>query len=162
MAERKINLRPASDADEEFLYELYCSTRQDEVAQFGWTTEQADAFLRMQFTARQAAYKIQFPSAVHDVIVFGGRPAGRLIIDRPGDKILLTDIAVLSEFQGNGVAGHIIRQLQKESATSGLPIILHVDKTNFRGFEFYLKRGFEITCETQLMWEMEWKGEPAG
>ena len=115
----------------------------------------------MQFTARQAAYKIQFPSAVHDVIVVGKSLLGRLITNRSGGKILLTDIAVLPEFQGNGVAGHIIRQLQKESATSGLPLILHVDKTNLRGFEFYLKRGFEITCETQLMWEMEWKGEPA-
>ena len=159
MTESQISLRPVSDADNEFLCELYCSTRSGEVSQFGWSPEQAEAFLRMQFTSRQMAYKMQFPLAVHEVIVLGETPAGRLITDRSAASILLTDIAVLPKFQGKGIATSIVRQLQHESSASGLPLVLHVDKVNLHAFNFYKKLGFEIDAETQLMYEMKWAAD---
>ena len=125
--EPNISRRTASETDDEFLFDLYCSTRSTEVAQFGWQPEQVEAFMRMQFTMRQRAYKMQFPSAVHEVIVFGKMPAGRLIVDRSGERILLTDIAVLPQLQGKGIASHLVRELQDEAAALGLPLVLHVD-----------------------------------
>ena len=154
--EPNISHRTASETDDEFLFDLYCSTRSTEVAQFGWQPEQVEAFMRMQFTMRQRAYKMQFPSAVHEVIVFGKMPAGRLIVDRSGERILLTDIAVLPQLQGKGIASHLVRELQDEAAALGLPLVLHVDKTNLYAFDFYRKLGFEAAGETQLMYEMKW------
>ena len=156
MTEPNISLRAVCDADNEFLFELYCTTRSGEVSQFGWPPEQADAFLRMQFTARRNAYKMQFPSAVHQVIVISETPAGSVIVDRSGANILLTDIAVLPHFQGKGIATYFVRKLQDESASSKQPLVLHVDKTNTYAFDFYKKLGFAVVCETQIMWEMRW------
>lgn len=152
----KISLRPVREEDPEFLYEVYFSTRQAEVEQFGWDRPQVEAFVRMQFNARQAAYKMRFPLAVHEVIIVGETPAGRLIVDRSDGQILLTDIAVLPQFQGKGVASHVVRGLQKEAATSGALLILHVDKINAYAIGFYKNLGFETVAETQLMNEMKW------
>ena len=156
MTESKITLRLVAASDDEFLRDLYCSTRRAEVAQFGWDQEQAEAFLRMQFASRRMAYKMQFPSAVHEVIVFGDTPAGHMIVDRSETKLSLIDIAVLKQFQGKGIASHLIYQLQNEAADSTKPLILQVDKTNKQAFDLYKKLGFVIEDESQFMYEMRW------
>ena len=156
MTESNITLRLVAASDDEFLRDLYCSTRRAEVAQFGWDQEQAEAFLRMQFASRRMAYKMQFPSAEHEIILFGEMPAGCMIVDRSETKLSLIDIAVLPQFQGRGIASHLVRQLQDESAKSAILLVLRVDKVNLHAFNLYKKLGFEVTGETQIMYQMTW------
>ena len=47
----EINCRRARPDVESFLYELYASTRSEEMAGWGWDTAQQEFFLNMQFTA---------------------------------------------------------------------------------------------------------------
>src|SRR5262245_24014367 len=42
-------LRPVAPGDEDFLFEVYVSTRADEVGAWGWDLDQQHGFLRMQF-----------------------------------------------------------------------------------------------------------------
>ena len=157
--EPNISRRTASETDDEFLFDLYCSTRSTEVAQFGWQPEQVEAFMRMQFTMRQQAYRRQFPSADHSIILVGDTPSGGLIVDRSDKRISLTDIALLPQFQGKGIATCFIRKLQQEAADASKPLALKIDKANTRAFDLYKKLGFTINGESQLMYEMEWVSE---
>jgi len=154
----KIKLRPAVDADRELLFAVYCSTRRAEVAAFGWDETQQDAFLEMQFTSRASAYKMQFPDAEHSVILFDEAPAGTLIVNRTKHSISLTDIAVLPEYQKNGIGTYVVEQLKGEAARSDMPLVLRVDKTNAAVKRFYERLGLAVTREAQILYEMEWRG----
>ena len=56
-----IGLRPATAADEPFLYRVYASTREDELRLVDWDDDQKAAFLTMQFSAQRSSYRQQFP-----------------------------------------------------------------------------------------------------
>ena len=89
-------VRPAAvtDADREFLVDLYGATRAEELAQVAWPPGQLDAFVRMQFAAQDAEYRRVNPRGQFDVVEVDGRPVGRLIVDRrPGD-IRVVDISL--------------------------------------------------------------------
>ena len=53
-----ITLRPIGPDDEAFLYRVYASTREEELAPLGWNEAQKTAFLRMQFTAQPGSIKL--------------------------------------------------------------------------------------------------------
>ena len=154
--EKVITLRPATDADEAFLLGVYGSTRAGEVAAFGWGETEQRAFLETQFSVRRRAYAMQFPDAKCSVVLCDGEPAGEIIVDRSNARIELTDIAVLPEFRGRGIATHLIGELQNEAAEAGLPLTLTVDRANANAFNLYSKLGFTVTAETELNFSMEW------
>ncbi|MGB7203490.1 MAG: GNAT family N-acetyltransferase [Pyrinomonadaceae bacterium] len=158
-ANQNITLRPATDEDREFLYEVYCSTRHSEVAQFGWDEVQNSAFLRMQFDMRERAYRMQSPAAEYSIIMFGTEHAGSMITESTDEKIVLIDIAVLPQYKRNGIAKHLIRQLQNVAAALGRPVVLHVDKLNSNALKLYKTLGFIISADNELMYEMEWQND---
>ncbi len=147
-----VELRDATDADDEFLYQVYASTRFAEVATFGWTPQQQDAFLRSQYQTQMMSYRMQMPDSVVSVVFFGGAAAGRLIVVRGADVINLVDIAVLPQFRRTGIAGTLIRQLQAE----GNPIELMVNRNNAGAIRLYSSLGFVITGGTELDILMRW------
>jgi hypothetical protein len=71
-------LRPATEADREFLLEVYASTREQELAQVAWREGARDAFVEHQFSAQDRHYRSNYPGATLDVIEVGGECAGRL------------------------------------------------------------------------------------
>ncbi len=154
-----ITLRRAETDHDEFLYALYAESRRAEVEGFGWDREQQDAFLRMQFTARQQAYRMQFPGAEHSIILAGAEAAGRLIVNRTAGQIVLTDIAVMPQFQNRGIGGFVVKQLMDEAAVSGIPLVLRVDIVNTAAIRFYRRLGFVVSSETDLLQEMRWAAE---
>ena len=48
-----LELRERKPEDESFLLEVYASTRLEELEGFGWDDNQKQAFIRMQFLARE-------------------------------------------------------------------------------------------------------------
>ena len=154
--EKKIKLAVAAESDGEFLCSVYAATRADEVRSFGWDDVQANAFLGMQFAMRTRSYEMQFPSAVTYVVLFGRTQAGSMIVERIDAYISLTDIAVLPEFRGNGIATYLIRVLQDEATASGKPLTLHVDKGNANALRLYESLGFVVANESDLSYSMQW------
>ena len=53
-------LRPITTDDTDFLYQLYASTRADEMALVNWPEQQKTDFLSMQFNAQHKYYQEQF------------------------------------------------------------------------------------------------------
>jgi ribosomal protein S18 acetylase RimI-like enzyme len=142
--------------DEGFLSDLYCSTRKDEVAGFGFDSDQQAAFLRMQYGAQTQHYRLHYPQADHRIILCDGRPIGRIYIDRAGAHLTLVDIALLPEFRRQGIGTALLRELKEEAARVGKAVRLHVLKTN-PAARLYEQLGFTRIGEDGVYLEMEFR-----
>ena len=126
----KITLRPVCPDDEVFLFELYSSTRIEEVTAWGWDTEQQEAFLKMQFAAQQQGYRVQFPQATHRIVLLNDCPMGRIITLSGEHEIRLIDIALLPEHRGVGIGTNLIQDILAEAKQTGKTVRLHVSRSN--------------------------------
>ncbi len=154
-----IALRPAQVTDESFLFELYASTRADEMALVSWNAAQQNAFLKMQFDAQTQYYRTQFPEADYRIILRDEQAIGRLIVDRSNGIILLMDISLLPEARSAGIGTALIQDLQAQAVETGRPLRLHVETFN-RALHLYERLGFSPIDESGIYYEMEWR--PAG
>jgi len=145
------SLRPMGAADGAFPYQVYASTRLEEMALVDWPPEQKEAFLRMQYDLRDRQYRAAYPEAVTEVILCGDFPAGAMITETRADAILLIDIALLPEFRGCGIGAAILRDLQKV----GKKVSLHVLRNNPAG-HLYSRLGFVTVAEDSMYLTMEW------
>ncbi len=151
-----ITVRPIRAEDEEFLFDVYASTRLDELAALGWSKAQREAFLRMQFRAQQQSYLAQFPMADFTIILRGEHPIGRLYIERRADETRGIDIALLPEFQQAGIGTTILQGLLAEAARTGRPFRIHVEKLN-RAQRLYERLGFTTLDDDGVYLFMEWR-----
>lgn len=154
-----IGLRPEQPQDQAFLFELYASTRQEELAAWGWPPEVRTPFLRMQFAASQG-YHTAFPTADFQIVLVDGQNAGRLVIDRSSKELRVVDIALLPQHRDAAIGSALLQNILAEAAAVGLPVRLCVLKGN-RAQRLYIRLGFVKTAETELHLEMEWRPSAA-
>ena len=140
--------------DEEFLFQLYSSTR-DDLGTLGLPQEQLVPLLRMQYAALVAGYSQKYPAATHHIIEFDGLRVGRLLVERRPGEILGIDLAVLPEFRGRGIGGSVIRWLIEEAEERGRAFVLHVARHN-PALRLYRRLGGEITHDTGTHFRIEW------
>jgi ribosomal protein S18 acetylase RimI-like enzyme len=148
-----IELRGATPGDDDFLRDLYETTRAEEVRGFGWDEAEQHAFLEMQFTMQKRAYLMQHPNAQHSIIWCDGQRAGRILVDRSGGGLTLVDISVHPDFRKRGIASQMLKRLQAESDL----VLLSVDKTNLSARRLYEKFGFMTTGENEFIFTMRWE-----
>jgi ribosomal protein S18 acetylase RimI-like enzyme len=148
-------LRETTPDDEPFLLAVYASTRIQELEGFGWDDNQKQAFIKMQFLARERTY----PRSDDRIIVLDGRPIGRMMVDRNEAGIRLRDIALLTEYRNAGVGSRLIRDLMKEATAAGKSIELHVVATS-PAVRLYERLGFRQSGPGGAYLEMKWV--PAG
>ena len=149
-----LSLRAPSDDDEEFLFRLYASTRQEEVSAWGWSAAQQTAFLRMQFQAQRRGYAAEYPDAEARIILADDEPVGRILVHRTEGDMRLVDIAILPEQRNRGVGTTFLRDLIAESESTGRPLKLQVAKGN-RAARLYERLGFSRVSEDQVYLQME-------
>jgi ribosomal protein S18 acetylase RimI-like enzyme len=148
-------LRPATSDDDAFSFQVYASTRADEMAAVPWTDEQKHAFLEMQFNAQRASYLQNRPQAEWLIVVRDEQPIGRMIVDRSADAICLMDIALLPEHRNAGIGSKFIKELMDEAEASGKKMTLHVESYN-PAFRLYTRFGFKEVREEGFYLAMEW------
>ncbi len=153
-----VTLRLATPDDEPFLYDLYCSTRTEEMAAWGLDESQQKTFLELQFTARQRHYDIAFSGADQKIILCDECPIGRMLVYRSEREIRLVDIALLPEHRNSGIGASLIQALLEEASSTGRSVTLHVDKLN-RAARLYERLGFSVTGDTGGSFKMEWQPE---
>jgi len=129
-SDSNITLRPVSPDDQDFLIEVYGSTRAEEMALVPWTDEQRQAFIKHQFTAQQNHYAQKYPTASHDIIMSNDRPVGRLYVARLDQEIRIIDITLLPAERNAGVGSYLIKQLLDEANRSGKITRIYVEEFN--------------------------------
>ncbi|WP_442506559.1 GNAT family N-acetyltransferase [Novipirellula sp. SH528] len=150
----KIALRPITDDDQEFLYLLYASTREEELSIAPWDDAQKEEFLRMQFKAQHLHYQKHYSDAKFDVIEVNGEPGGRLYLHRRDDEHRIVDIALLPPFRGKGIGRRIMRQILGEADKLHLPVRIHVEHNN-PAKHLYDRLGFKKIDDTGVYFLME-------
>lgn len=121
-----IALRPETPADEAFLFEVYASTRREELEALAWGQASRQAFLAQQFLARQQGYHQSFPAAAFSIVLAGGKPVGRLVVDRRDEEIRIVDAALLPEQRSRGVGTALLQAVLEEAARTNKPVRLRV------------------------------------
>ena len=150
------SLRPITGQDLEFLYQVYASTRIEELAVVPWTPEQKEAFLRQQFDAQHRHYTVQFSDAAFDVVEVAGRPAGRLYLHRRPSELRIIDIALLPEYRRQGLGTAILSGILDEARRLGRPVTIHVEHNN-PAFHLYTRLGFRQIEDQGVYLLMQWQ-----
>ncbi len=116
----RVALRAAGPDDEPFLFRVYASGREEELAVTGWNEAQKLAFLEMQYRAQSASYRANL-KAWYDVIAVDGRDAGRVLVNRTESEVSVADIGLLPEYRNQGIGGTLMRGVLDEAARAGSP-----------------------------------------
>lgn len=153
VSERSIHLEAPTPSDEPFLFATFASTRIEELAVTGWSEEQTEHFLRMQFEAQRRSYLNDLPDAQYSLIRCGTIPVGRLIVERTAEDIHIVDIALLTQFRKLGIGSILMRRILGEAEQTGKPVRLFVEKFN-PALQWYQRMGFEVTSTGPIYLEM--------
>ena len=137
----QITLCDMTPQDTDFVFDVYASTREEEMALVDWADDQRDAFLRMQFDAQHRHYLEHFADATFQIIVADGAPCGRLFVDRRADEIRIIDIALLPAWRNRGIGTSLLCDLLDEARRTGLPVTIHVERYN-PALSLYRRLGF--------------------
>lgn len=125
-----VTLRPATDADMDFLHRLYATTREDELKQVDWTAVQKAAFVSQQFHAQHQYWHENYTDTSWDLVLLDGKPVGRLYVARWADDIRVVDIALMPEHRGGGLGTRLLREILAEGDASGRKVSIHVEIFN--------------------------------
>ena len=160
----EIRFRPITPEDEDLLYRVYASTREEELSAVVWEPGQKEAFLRQPFEAQHRWYQENYAGAEFLVILAGGSqggtPAGRLYLVRWEKEIRLIDIALLPEHRNGGVGSAILGEVLAEGSAAGKPVTIHVEKFN-PALRLYERLGFTPIEDRGVYYLMERKPDPA-
>lgn len=156
ISEQEVHLEPASPADESFMYATFASIRTEELAATGWSDEQKDQFLRMQFEAQRQSYLRQVPDAEYSVVRCGEIGVGRLIIERTPKEVHIVDISLLTQFRRQGIGSVLMGRIFHEAEKAGKSVRLFVEKFN-PALRWYERMGFEVVSTGPMYLEMIWR-----
>jgi ribosomal protein S18 acetylase RimI-like enzyme len=140
----------------EFLYRVYASTREAEMALLAWSDREKEDFLRFQFKAQHTYYQQHFAKTQFDLILLDGQPIGRLYLDRRSDEVRIVDIALLTQHRGQGIGGQIMGDILQEARRAGLPVRIHVEQNN-PALRLYYRLGFKEIGDEGVYYLMEWQ-----
>jgi ribosomal protein S18 acetylase RimI-like enzyme len=136
-----VALRPANPADEEFLFALFISSREYDLAVF--PEPQRTALMRMQFRGQQQTFTQSYPNAEHSIFSFDGSDAGRVWVAETEDSIAILDIAILPAYRNQGIGAHIYRHLIVRAQAAGKPLHATVSTSNSGSLRFHERLGFQ-------------------
>lgn len=154
-----VTFRPVKEEDEDFLFRVYASTREEEMARVEWSDAQKEAFLRMQFDAQSLHYRERYPEASLEVILADGQPVGRLYKAMLDDEIRIIDITLLPRYRGHGAGTPIIRRIMDDAAKIDKAVRIHVESFN-RSLRLFHRLGFVPVEESEVYTLMEWRKNP--
>src|ERR1044071_2806575 len=150
-----IALRPVGPEYDDFLVEVYGSTRAEELALVPWTNEQQQAFVRSQFAAQQNHYAEKYPAANHDIILADGQAVGRLYVARLDQEIRIVDITVVPAERNRGIGSYLIKQLLDEAKSAGKVTRIYVEEFN-PSLRLFERLGFLVSAQHGIHLLLEW------
>ena len=154
---QSVTRRLVQACDEAFLFDLYTSTRAQELEVLPWDEDQRRSFLKMQFFAQNQDYQRRFPEGVHELLICGRLPAGRLYVARSEEEIRILDISLMPEYRNHGIGGALIRELLNEASQTKLPLRIYLERDNsYR--KVFDQFGFATVDDIGSHLLLEWQG----
>ncbi len=132
-----LTLRPATEADREFLRSLHHACYRASVEPI-WGWDEADQDRR---------FDDAFRSADRSIIELADQPIGTIETSRRDEYLVVDDIEVEPGRQGQGIGTRLLRSVLAEADRAHLPVRLRVLRTS-PARRFYERLGFVIEGET--------------
>ena len=129
--------------DQEVLFQIYASTRSEELALTNWTEEQKKTFLQMQFRSQQTYYIENYQMAQFQIIESNHQTIGRLYTSAMNNEFRIVDITILPEFRGNGIGTKILKDIFREAQKLNQDVTIHVERNN-PALKLYTRLGFMV------------------
>lgn len=148
--------RLARVEDDSFLYEVYKSTRMEEVTAWGWQESEREAFLFSQWTLQRNSYQLQFPDSDNFIVSFNGSDVGRMMLKSTNETNHLIDLSLLPSYRNQGIGSSLLITLQQDSFRNQQVIILHVTPHN-PARRLYERLGFQLQEALDFYWQMVWQ-----
>ncbi|MEE1923276.1 GNAT family N-acetyltransferase [Pseudomonas sp. 148P] len=153
MSKYAVTLRALETTDMAFSEHVYATSRADEMSHSGWPASEIAAFLKMQFNAQHTYYQEHFRGGDFLIVELDGQPIGRLYLYAGETTLTIIDIALLPEFQGQGIGTDLIHQQLQRADDLGLAVELSVETYN-RAQRLYARAGFHVINESGVYLRM--------
>ncbi len=150
-----LGFRPILEADRDFLYAVYASTRQEELKLTDWDESGKAAFLDMQFSAQHQHYQQNYKNTDFLIVMFNDMAIGRFYIARWLNEIRIVDLSLLPEYRNRGYGSKILNDVLDEAAETGKNVSIHVERFN-PARNLYFRLGFEKKGEHGIYDFLEW------
>lgn len=141
-AGHSMGLRPEKAGDLPFLHALYASTRTSEMALVDWPEQAQRSFLLQQSSAQLLHYRKYYDDACFLVCEHNTQPVGRIYLHQSRSELRVMDIALLTEFRGQGLGRVLMGAVVRLANAEALAVGLHVEPNN-PARDWYLRLGFE-------------------
>ena len=148
-------LVPAGEADESFLYDVFCTTWADEVAALP-NPGLAAHVLRIQHTAQERRFENRYPGYERLVVLHGGERAGRLYLHRRGATVHAIDMTLLPRYRSLGIGTRLVSDLLEVARENNQTVTLRVPRRNPRATALYGTLGFRLVTIDDLDSYLEW------
>jgi ribosomal protein S18 acetylase RimI-like enzyme len=143
------DLQEATDDDEGFLYDVFCTTWESEIAALP-NPSLAHHILRIQYTAQNRRFQNRYPHHERHVVMNDGQAVGRLYLQRDADVIHVVDMTLLPEFRSRGIGTELVRMVVTEATKEGRSVTLRVARRNTRAAMLYSSLGFNLVTMDDL------------
>lgn len=153
MPKKAVTLRALRSGDMAFIERLYAATRAEEMSHSGWPAEQIASFLSQQFHAQHAYYQAHYAGAEFLIIEHEGHAVGRLYRYWGPSTINLIDIALIADYQGQGIGSALLDDMLRRADEQGLVTELFVETYN-PAQRLYGRLGFSVVDESGVYLRM--------
>ena len=151
-------LRPATAEDDAFLYAVFCTTWEQEVASLP-DPNLVQHFLRIQYTAQNRRFAQRFPGYERWLVTHRGKRAGRFFLHRSPSLLHVVELTLLPEFRSRGIGSAVLRGVLDQAAAAGQSVSLRVARRNVRAAELYGSIGFRLVTMDDQDNYFEWTPE---
>jgi N-acetylglutamate synthase-like GNAT family acetyltransferase len=135
----KISLRPATEADSEFAYQVLKTALGSYIAMTFNSSEQQQ---------RELNRRRLRPSDT-SIIKFDDKEIGLIAVNRETDQIRVRQLFILPDFQRYGIGAHLMQDILLE-------VKLQVFKVNNPAKAFFEKLGFSVIGDTETHFQLEY------
>lgn len=151
------NVRLAEERDEAFLYGVFCSLWEREVAKMP-DSRMVHHFLRIQYTTQESRFRTRFPTLSRYVLQDEhGKDAGRLFLHPEPEIVHLVDLTLLPAFRGRGLATATLRDVMAQAQGRGQTVSLRVDRRSAPAAHLCHKLGFDLVTLDDQDGYYEWQ-----
>lgn len=148
-------LRPCEPSDDAFLYDVFCTTWESEVAALP-NQNLAQHILRIQHIAQERRFASRYPGHQRLIVMSGGLRAGRLYLFESLSSLQVVDLTLMPQFRSRGIGTRILHHLMSEATRDGSTIAAGVPRTNKGATKLYAALGFQLVSVDDLDNGFEW------
>ncbi len=152
-------LRPCREADDAFVYDVFCTTWEHEVAALP-NQKLAQHVLRIQHIAQERRFENTYPSFQRYVVMEADEPAGRLYVYETGSGLQIIDLTLMPEYRNRGIGTRILKDLLAYATQEGQTVGLRVERRNEGATMLAISLGFRLVGFDDVENVFEWTPAP--